>query len=48
MHHYVEMKDKIINNFLFYKRVRKKIRNHKNKDQTKIIRIRISQRVFLY
>jgi len=44
MHHYVEMKDKIINNFLFYKRVRKKIKNH----QTKIIRIRISQRVFLH
>ena len=48
IHHYVEMKDEIINNVLFYKRVRKKIKNHKNKDQTKIIRIRISQCVFLH
>jgi hypothetical protein len=42
------MKDKIINDFLFYKRVRKKIKNHKNKNQTKIIKIRISRRVFLH
>jgi len=48
IHHYVEMKDEIINSFLFYKRIRKKKRNHKNKDQTEILRIRISQRVFLH
>jgi len=30
IHHYVEMKDEIINNFLFYKRIRKKIENKKS------------------